>query len=248
MCTIYVLKLNNDKYYVGRTNDLQKRLENHKNGLGSEYTKRHVFVSVEKIIDNANVFDEDRYTLEYMAIYGIDNVRGGSYTREKLSDEEYTLLNKQISNALDVCFKCHKKGHFAKYCPQSKNKYCERCYRTNHYADACYAKKDIYNNLIENHHVENQPIENHYVETQLFKAQHVEKINDSNIKIYEPIDVNDQLDYVPLTTFEYTNQKPKYIRFTVKDEGLNINEIKQDIASVASEAYQMYNKSNCTIC
>lgn len=36
---VYILKLNNDAYYTGITNDLPKRLEAHKTGKGSKYVR-----------------------------------------------------------------------------------------------------------------------------------------------------------------------------------------------------------------
>jgi putative endonuclease len=38
---MYILLCSNDQYYTGSTNDLEKRLEQHKNGKGSNFTKKH---------------------------------------------------------------------------------------------------------------------------------------------------------------------------------------------------------------
>ena len=63
-----------------------------------------------------------------MAKYGINKVRGGSYTTKELSEEQYNLLTKEIRGATDACFRCGRKNHFIK---------------------DCYAKTDINNNIIE---------------------------------------------------------------------------------------------------
>jgi hypothetical protein len=38
-----------------------------------------------KIIKNCSSFDEDKYVKEYIAKYGIDKVRGGSYVTNDLT-------------------------------------------------------------------------------------------------------------------------------------------------------------------
>ena len=75
--TIYILQLNNDKYYVGKTNKLlNDRYKEHLDGIGSFWTKKYKPLSIIKQIENSSPFDEDRYVKEYMSIYGIENVRG----------------------------------------------------------------------------------------------------------------------------------------------------------------------------
>ena len=89
---IYILKLQNDKYYVGATNNLDKRLREHMNGNGSEWTKRYKMKSLHKLIHNCNTFDEDKYTKQYMNKFGINNVRGGSFCQIELSNEVKNLM------------------------------------------------------------------------------------------------------------------------------------------------------------
>ena len=114
--TIYILKLQDSKYYVGKTNDVQKRFEQHVKGSGASWTKTHRPVSIVKTIPSSSPFDEDKYVKECMAKYGVENVRGGSYSAMELSDEEYSLLTKEIWSAKDCCLTCGRKGHFANKC------------------------------------------------------------------------------------------------------------------------------------
>ena len=121
MVYIYVLKLGKGKYYVGKTNQPNFRIKSHFNSKGSEWTKTYWPIAIEKQIPNCDNYDEDKWTKIYMDIYGIDNVRGGSFTKLRLSDETKKLL-RQISNGTnDKCFKCGKKGHFAKDCNSKSN-------------------------------------------------------------------------------------------------------------------------------
>jgi hypothetical protein len=60
-----------------------------------------------------------------MMKYGIDNVRGGSYTKLKLDDWMIKSLEHEFISAQDICYNCNKKGHFVKDCPYNIKKYLE---------------------------------------------------------------------------------------------------------------------------
>ena len=113
---IYILKLQGGKYYVGKTSNPMKRYQEHLEGRGSAWTKKYKPVTVEKVIKNASPFDEDKYTKEYMAKYGIDKVRGGSYVSLELDEVQEEALTREIWGAKDCCTQCGRKGHFIKDC------------------------------------------------------------------------------------------------------------------------------------
>lgn len=116
MSTIYILKLKNNKYYVGRTDNIDKRYEKHLNGKGSKWTKKYKPIKILKIIKDCSSFNEDKYVKMYMSKYGIDNVRGGSYMSFKLNDNVKKLLQKEIWMANDVCIRCGRDNHFVREC------------------------------------------------------------------------------------------------------------------------------------
>lgn len=151
--SIYILKLVGGKYYVGKSVNPLKRYEEHLAGTASAWTAKYEPVSLERVIENANVFDEDRYVKEYMAKYGIQNVRGGSYVTEQIEPTLQAVLQKEIWAATDCCTSCGGKGHFAARCPLPRSQYkpqprplprpqqqvtCFRCGRKGHYATTCY--------------------------------------------------------------------------------------------------------------
>jgi len=43
---MYILQCSNGSYYTGSTNDLEKRLEEHQNGKGANFTKKHLPVEL----------------------------------------------------------------------------------------------------------------------------------------------------------------------------------------------------------
>lgn len=122
MFTIYLSKLRHSKYYIGKTRDLKARIEDHINSNASEWTKRHQHIEILETYDNCDSFDEDKYTLKAMQKYGIENVRGGSFSQIKLDKDTIKHINKMLRGAGDVCFKCGKADHWVADCPSKNNK------------------------------------------------------------------------------------------------------------------------------
>jgi cellular nucleic acid-binding protein len=114
--TVYVMKLASGKYYVGKTDNLDQRIEQHMSGRGAAWTRKYKPISVEKTIKGASPFDEDKITKEYMSKYGIENVRGGAYVEIELSDFHKEALKMEIWGANDLCTQCGRAGHFVKDC------------------------------------------------------------------------------------------------------------------------------------
>ena len=116
MVYIYVIKCENDKYYVGKTTKLVSRIGDHFKNSGSQWTKRHKPVTIMNIYRDCDDYDEDKYTIKLMDKYGIDNVRGGSFAKINLTKNEMLCINRMIMHANDLCFKCGQGGHFIRNC------------------------------------------------------------------------------------------------------------------------------------
>jgi len=121
---IYVLSLVDNKYYIGKTTNLQSRLNDHYSGnIRSAYwTKKYPPIGVIDLLIMANDYDEDKMVFEYMEKYGIDNVRGGSFSKVSLNPDEKKFINNILDSAMNRCFKCAS-NHFIKNCNLNVNLY-----------------------------------------------------------------------------------------------------------------------------
>ena len=116
MVYIYALKLEQNKYYIGKTNIPHFRIENHFNSNGSEWTKMYKPLSILEIKPNCDDYDEDKITRQYMDKYGIDNVRGGSFVSIILNKPTIDILQQMSNGTNNKCFTCGGNGHFSKDC------------------------------------------------------------------------------------------------------------------------------------
>jgi predicted GIY-YIG superfamily endonuclease len=116
--SIYILRLEGGHYYVGKSDNVMLRYQQHLNGSGSgaAWTTRHPPVSLIKTIENASPFDEDKTVKEYMATYGIDKVRGGSYVTEVLTEAQRSVLQQEIWGSQGKCTRCGSTGHWIATC------------------------------------------------------------------------------------------------------------------------------------
>jgi len=113
---LYTLQLQDGKYYVGKSSDPDSRYLQHKKGNGASWTKKYKPV---KLLDTkvlTGEHDETNLTKDLMKKYGIENVRGGSYTTIELDEATKSVLEREIRGNTDKCFKCGDSGHFAKGC------------------------------------------------------------------------------------------------------------------------------------
>jgi hypothetical protein len=118
---IYTLKLESDKYYVGKTNKaIDERFIEHVKGIGSTYTSIFKPIEVFNLFESNDDHDENKQTLKMMEMFGIDNVRGGAFVSEELTDEQMNVIKTMIISTQDKCFNCGRSGHFVNECKVKK--------------------------------------------------------------------------------------------------------------------------------
>lgn len=111
MQTIYVVKCANDKYIVGRTNtevEIGTKLTSGQvshNGFflnsklqSTEFLNENPEQDVIDVIKSNDPLDLDKITKKYMLIFGINNVRGGSYSSLILNDWMIKALEHEFNS------------------------------------------------------------------------------------------------------------------------------------------------------
>ena len=124
MVFIYTIGLAQGKYYVGKTTNPSFTIDMMSS---SAWTTKYNPMILLELIHGCDDYDEDKYTIKYMDMYGINNVRGGSFTSVILNDstiEHLTLMSRKINasylvdnientNKTEVkyCTLCNREGH-----------------------------------------------------------------------------------------------------------------------------------------
>jgi predicted GIY-YIG superfamily endonuclease len=137
---VYALQLSSNKYYIGKSFNVPKRFQEHLDGKGSSWTTKYKPIRIIEAKLITSQHDENNLTKDYMKKYGIQNVRGGSYTQLELPEDSVQSIEKEITGNADKCYKCQKYGHFARNCSYEEVEeaeeecwecdYCERQFTT----------------------------------------------------------------------------------------------------------------------
>ena len=96
MVDVYVLECEGGNYYVGRTEDGERRLRQHVLGKGAKWTKKHKPKRVVDYYRNMKPSDEKKITERMIKEHGARKVRGGPYVKTKMTQAELRALEKKV--------------------------------------------------------------------------------------------------------------------------------------------------------
>ena len=114
--SVYVLKLIQNRYYVGKSQNVIQRVQQHKDMMGSIWTKIYPMICLVETLPLTE-FAELSTTLRYMKAYGIQNVRGDVYSNVNLSSKQIKEIEQHIRHEYNLCLECGSDDHFVARCP-----------------------------------------------------------------------------------------------------------------------------------
>jgi len=130
--SIYILKLEEGKCFIHYSNFLSFSVGNIQDisnckTLFSEleiyydYLKKYKPIEIIEVLPSISYLDLDNYVKFYMSLFGIDNIRGGSYIEEHLSPDLEKLLNHELNSVVkyyevsDIFSEILKKYEYLEY-------------------------------------------------------------------------------------------------------------------------------------
>jgi hypothetical protein len=115
---LYVLVLQDCCLYVGRcrADRIGARFQEHACGHGAAWTRLHPPARVAYTRPSFDAFDEDACVLRLMTEFGVDAVRGGTWSSVKLREPELQHVRRRIAHALGECLYCGSREHLSNAC------------------------------------------------------------------------------------------------------------------------------------
>jgi predicted GIY-YIG superfamily endonuclease len=93
---IYILKLEKEKYYIGTTNNKYFTLQSYLNNNNAAWTRKYKPLKVIRFIEDCYDYEENIVTLNIMKLYGVANVRGGSYDAVNLDKSTLDTITQKL--------------------------------------------------------------------------------------------------------------------------------------------------------
>ena len=119
---IYVLKLVEDRYYVGRTSNIFRRIQQHFTSVGSIYTKKYKPLKVIEVEEEITTEDERFKTMSVMEKYGWERVRGSGWCSLEIPKPNIERNNKPKVKKFKKIVQCENDERIKiLYCVDNEN-------------------------------------------------------------------------------------------------------------------------------
>jgi hypothetical protein len=122
--SIYVLELEGGFIYVGKSNNVEHRINQHMNKRGAVFTRMHPptgkILCREGSLEGDGDGPERDETLRQMHKHGPRKVRGWKYCNRTVSSTELKDIESNIREMLDLCRICGGGAHFAAQCKRKR--------------------------------------------------------------------------------------------------------------------------------
>ena len=122
---VYVVVLDNGMRYVGKSENITSRIQQHKVGHGSAWCKQNGTRSLTQEApitpphNDLNIWEQNE-TIAQMMQHGCNRVRGWEFTTcKQLRKVECELYERLVFASANVCRKCGHTGHYANQCKQT---------------------------------------------------------------------------------------------------------------------------------
>ncbi len=132
--SVYILELECGRVYVGSSKNVKRRINQHKAGVGSAYTRLYkptgvLLPRLGNVQGTGDAAERDE-TLRYMFLRGIPLVRGWKFTQINMSGSDFDEAEANIRELYDLCRRCGRSGHFMTHCSATVDRWgrsCKRC-------------------------------------------------------------------------------------------------------------------------
>jgi hypothetical protein len=118
--SVYVLELMGGLIYVGQSSNVERRIEQHMNGRGAMFTRRHkpTGIRLPRLgnVNGAGDSGERQEVLLQMRMHGMHAVRGWRYCNNTLSALDVSDIKSNWVEMFNLCRRCMGQGHMASGC------------------------------------------------------------------------------------------------------------------------------------
>jgi hypothetical protein len=94
--TIYIIKLEQYRYFIYESNSIYTNKILFECELYHDFPKQYKPISIVEKYEFKNISSVDSLVKDYMLMYGIEYVRGGSYSDTELSESQFELISKEL--------------------------------------------------------------------------------------------------------------------------------------------------------